>query len=78
MTLELKYLGMIAEAVGKQEEQLTISVKTVEGLCDYLITEHEQLKNHKFKIAVNHKLVESNFLLNNNDEVALLPPFAGG
>jgi molybdopterin converting factor small subunit len=31
-----------------------------------------------FKVAVNQSIVNADFKLNDNDEVALLPPFAGG
>ena len=31
-----------------------------------------------FKIAVNQTIVAENEMINENDEIALLPPFAGG
>jgi len=78
MILKLKYFGMIAEAIGKDGEELDISASTVRELQMLLIKQYNKLENKNFKIAVNQKMVEESFNLNNNDEVALLPPFAGG
>jgi len=36
------------------------------------------LENAKFAIAVNQSVVNGNAKLNDNDEIALLPPYAGG
>ena len=36
------------------------------------------LSKMNFKIAINRELTESNLNLNDGDQVALLPPFAGG
>ena len=75
MILKLKYFGMIAEALGKEAEELDIDIINVSELNDYF---QSHLKEINFKIAVNHNLVDSTYQLNNNDEVALLPPFSGG
>lgn len=75
MILKLKYFGMIAEALNKESEELDIEAITVSDLVDYY---QNQLDNINFKVAVNHNIVNTDYKLNNNDEVALLPPFAGG
>lgn len=75
MILKLKYFGMIAEALNKESEELEIEALKVSDLIDYF---KPQLKEINFKVAVNHSLVDANYKLKSNDEVALLPPFAGG
>lgn len=75
MILKLKYFGLIAEAFNKESEELDIDVITVSDLVNYFRT---QLKDGNFKVAVNHSIVDINYQFKNNDEVALLPPFAGG
>ncbi len=75
MILKLKYFGMIAEALDKEAEELDIDIINVAELIHYF---QYHLKDINFKIAVNHNLVDSTYQLKNNDEVALLPPFAGG
>ena len=75
MILKLKYFGMVAEALGIESEELDLDVSTVLDIEDIYSS---KLVGMNFKVAVNHHLVESNHSLNENDEVALLPPFAGG
>ncbi|MDF1672292.1 MAG: MoaD/ThiS family protein [Vicingaceae bacterium] len=75
MILKFKYFGMIAEALNKEAEELDVDFTNVAELISYYQT---QLKDINFKVAVNHSLVDLNYQLKNNDEVALLPPFAGG
>ncbi len=36
------------------------------------------IKNAKYKIAVNRNIIQSNAALQQDAEVALLPPFSGG
>ncbi len=75
MILRLKYFGMIVEALGKETEELDLEIVTVGELKNNF---RSCLKNINFKVAVNYNLVEDNYKLNEHDEVALLPPFAGG
>tara|TARA_R110001592_G_C13105398_1_gene744511 strand:- start:1000 stop:1236 length:237 start_codon:yes stop_codon:yes gene_type:complete len=78
MILKLKYFGMIAEAVGKENEMIDFSFNTVEELEKVLKNQYSKLTLMNFKIAVNQSIVEPSVLLKENDEIALLPPFAGG
>ena len=78
MSLKIKYLGMLAEATGKNEEILEFNVISVSQLIKTLQKKYPQFITMSFKVAVNHTLVEENTELKENDEVALLPPFAGG
>ena len=78
MILKLKYFGMIAEALSKESEEIELNISSIQELKDCLVIQNSVLDKLNFKIAVNHKLVDLDRKLNNNDEVALLPPFAGG
>jgi molybdopterin synthase sulfur carrier subunit len=40
--------------------------------------EFPNLGKLNYAIAVNHKLINGNFLLADGDVVAILPPFSGG
>lgn len=73
--LKLKYFGMIAEALNKEAEELDLDFEKVYEVESYF---KSKLNGINFKIAVNHNIVNAEYKLNNNDEVALLPPFAGG
>jgi len=78
MILKLKYFGMIAEAIGKNDELFNFSGETIADLDDMIINITPKLSSMNYKFAINQSIVEKNEKLNDNDEVALLPPFAGG
>lgn len=80
MTLSIKYFGMIAETIGKQEEKVEISRQqiAVALLVELLLKKYPDLNLKSFKIAVNQSIAENTAIINENDEIALLPPFAGG
>lgn len=78
MTLIVKYFGMTAEVSRKGEEELLEQYSTIQELKEALFVMYPKLENMNFKIAVNQSLVENDFDLIGNEEIALLPPFAGG
>ena len=78
MILKLKYFGMIAEAVGKENETINFSATTVLKLDELLKNQYSGLATMNYKIAVNQSIVKTDFELSEGDEIALLPPFAGG
>jgi len=69
--------GVVAEKTGTGN--LTIPfVDNTDELYFLLLEKHPQLDGVKFAIAVNRQIVHQSTSLNQNDEVALLPPFSGG
>ena len=79
MNVNLKYFGAIAEAVKKDSETLTLGEKSsVNDFSEFIESIYPQLQGFIFKIAVNQNITEENIELSENDEIALLPPFAGG
>ncbi len=78
MKVTVKYFGMIAETAGKKEEILNVaagtSAKELKNLqiSTYLIPDAEAVQ-----LAVNQDLI-TEVELKEGDEVAFLPPFAGG
>lgn len=79
MKLKILYFGVLTDLTGKVSEELDAHVVTdINKLADYLHSAYPALGNQKYKIAVNNHIVEGDFPLNNGDEVAFLPPFAGG
>lgn len=75
--MKLIYFGMIAEATGKQQE-LIEPLDSVKILSEFIIKKYPKIAQINFKIAVNQSLVNSNISLKQHDEIAILPPFAGG
>ncbi|WP_178987175.1 MoaD/ThiS family protein [Winogradskyella schleiferi] len=75
----IKYYGAIAEAVKCSEEQMAVADLNISD-CMALLKEKYNLHALEVSIALNQNLVEmdSTIKLTDSDEIALLPPFAGG
>lgn len=78
MELSLNYFGMIAEATNVQQEKLNLEVNTIVELKGVLIARYPAIEKLNYQFAVNQNIVGNDFQLSNGDEIALLPPFAGG
>ena len=80
MTITLKYFGLIADITNTNEElfRLEKSDYTTNVLMKQLHEKYTGLQNVSFAIAVNKSITTTEINLNNNDIIALLPPFAGG
>ncbi|MEW4922799.1 MoaD/ThiS family protein [Algibacter sp. 2305UL17-15] len=77
MHINIKYFGQIAEVTEKEEESLEFSGSLVSELLEMLNEKYSELKNKDFQVAQNQELVSIEAELT-GDEIALLPPFAGG
>ncbi len=77
MHINIKYFGQIAEITQKEAETLEFSGNLVSDLLEVLNSKYENLKNKDFKVAQNQELVSFETELSGQD-IALLPPFAGG
>lgn len=79
MKIKVLYFGMIAEVLGKKEEEILFeNSKELIDLPVYFNTRYEKLKGMKFTIAVNQEIKEKVIIDNSVNEIAILPPFAGG
>ena len=77
MLVTIKYFGQIAEATQKEKELFEFSGKQVSELLNSLYKKYSALKNIDFKVAQNQELVSEESKIT-GEEIALLPPFAGG
>ncbi|MFT5600435.1 MAG: molybdopterin converting factor small subunit [Flavobacteriales bacterium] len=78
MNITVKYFGMAAETTGKNLEVISTEAKNLKEAKQLLLTLYPSLKGITFQIALNQSFAEDSTSLNDNDELALLPPFAGG
>ncbi len=80
MKLRVNYFGMLAEAIGKQEELVEVTSQqiSVSDLTLMLLKKYPPLNLMSFKVALNQTIVGENDMIIERDEIALLPPFAGG
>lgn len=79
MPVTIKYFGAIAEAAGITEEKLALEVagNSIEQLRSYCLKKYTAIGDLSFQVSVNQTLVTSGEL-SDGDEIAFLPPFAGG
>ncbi|MFT4525921.1 MAG: molybdopterin synthase sulfur carrier subunit [Bacteroidia bacterium] len=78
MKIKIKYFGMIAEWTDASTESFETTGNTVGDLAVQLQEVVPELGKISFQIAVNQSIASQEMELNENDEVAVLPPFAGG
>ena len=83
--LTIHYFASIREALNKQEEHIALpaSVTRVEELISHLATLNPDAKavfeaGSKILVAVNQTVVDRDFALSDQDEVAFFPPMTGG
>ena len=78
MKVNVKYFGVIAESAGKSIEVLELEQgSSVKELKDLQIKKYKIQDAASVQVAVNRDL-NNEVELKDGDEVAFLPPFAGG
>ena len=80
MTITLNYFGLIVNIANKKEEPFSLESKSI-SVADIrlqLEKKYPELQNTIYSVAVNQNIAANDILVNDNDEIALLPPFAGG
>lgn len=77
MEINLLIFGQIAEITGKSTWKMT-GIKDTNELIKNLEVQFPVLSTTSYSIAVNKKVIQENTAFNENDTIALLPPFSGG
>lgn len=81
VTVTVKLFAAYQEAYGVSELHLTLPAGTVvAALCDRLLAEHPELEKWRSltRFGVNLQFVEADAVLQDGDEVVLIPPVSGG
>ena len=81
VTVTVKLFAAYQEAYGVPELVLKFPPQTyVSAVLDNLITEHPELEQWRnlTRFGVNLQFVESDTILQDGDEVVLIPPVSGG
>lgn len=76
--IKVLFFGVLAEVTKTNELNFKTNSKNVADFEDEIVSLFADIKNYSYRIALNKNLTEGIELLNENDEVAFLPPFAGG
>jgi molybdopterin synthase sulfur carrier subunit len=77
MEIHLLAFGQIADIMGKSAWKM-VGIKDTNELIKNLKEQFPALSTTSYSIAVNKKMIQENTILNQNDTIALLPPFSGG
>lgn len=78
MSIQVLFFGPLTEITGANQIRVE-SAGNLQELTDVLAAEYPELNKQAYKWAVNKTLVNNHDQpLKDGDEVALLPPFAGG
>ena len=68
--------GVLADVTGTSE--MNMKAMDTDSLKKELLSRFPMLSQYRFQFAVNKEQIRNNVSLSEADEVALLPPFAGG
>ena len=77
MNISIKYFGLIAEITQCEEETINFSKGDLQELLDHLYSKYPGLLEKEFQVAQNQELISNKTILT-GEELAFLPPFAGG
>ncbi|HEV2230866.1 MAG TPA: molybdopterin converting factor subunit 1 [Thermoplasmata archaeon] len=81
MRIQVRFFAVYREIVGSRAVSWSAREGlTLEGLVDAVIAKYPKLSGHRnsMLLAVNHDVADSDRILKEGDEVALLPPVSGG
>jgi molybdopterin synthase sulfur carrier subunit len=77
MKVTVLFFGALTEVTGSSLKVYE-EVKTLEQLKMRVADDYPETIHYSFRVAVNNEISDGDMPLKNGDEVAFLPPFAGG
>ncbi len=77
MQVKVLFFGVLAEVTGINHSYYR-EVKSLGDLNLRILDDYPEIMHYKFRISLNNMIIENDPVLKDGDEVALLPPFAGG
>jgi molybdopterin synthase sulfur carrier subunit len=77
MEVKVFFFGVLAEVSGTGFKYYR-DVKSINDLKIRIQDEFPEIVHYNFRISLNSKIIENDLLLKSGDEVAFMPPFAGG
>lgn len=80
MQINFKYFGLVADCTKKKDEVILFDGDSVTlfEVESRLHESYRELTTTTYSFAINETLAQGNEIIKNLDEIALLPPFAGG
>ncbi len=78
MNIEVAYFGMLTDETGRSSENIQTPFSSVQELNELIQSKYEGLKKLSYRIAINDSFVQNQDSFQEGDQIAFLPPFAGG
>jgi len=79
MKIKVLLFGIVKEIAGSPTIEIELDEPNVDSLLVKLHEKHQELKQLKsVLVAVNNEYATGDMNINPNDEVAVIPPVAGG
>lgn len=77
MTIEILFFGQLTDKTGCSSMHLD-NPGSIDLLKEQLFQKFPELKNAKFTIAINNRLIIKDQIILENSTIAFMPPFSGG
>jgi sulfur-carrier protein len=77
MEVKVLFFGVLSEVTGTGVKHYR-DVKSLADLKIRINDDFPEISHYKFRVSVNSEITDNNPALKTGDEVALMPPFAGG
>jgi molybdopterin synthase catalytic subunit/molybdopterin synthase sulfur carrier subunit len=77
MGVKVLFFGVLAEVSGTSIKHYN-DVKTINDLKLKIQDDFPEIVHYNFRISFNSEITDKNLILKKGDEIALMPPFAGG
>jgi molybdopterin synthase sulfur carrier subunit len=77
MEVNVLFFGVLAEVTGTRFRHYT-DVSTIRDLRIRINDDFPEVVHYNYRIALNNEIIDGECSLQSGDEVAFLPPFAGG
>jgi sulfur-carrier protein len=77
MSVRILFFGRLKDVTGK-ESIIFDSIEDIDSVRRNLSDSFPDMSNEIFAVALNQEIVNGNKQISDGDEVALLPPIAGG
>jgi sulfur-carrier protein len=77
MRVTVLFFGVLSEVAGTGTKFYS-DVKSLEDLKIRICDDYPEMFHYSYRVSVNNQIINEDRLLTDGDEIALLPPFAGG
>lgn len=76
-SITVKSFGKIQEII-TEDVVVNFEGETIQDLKNYLVQSYPKLADVYFNVAMNKNIVNDDMIVENQSEIALLPPYSGG